>query len=72
MQNPVKSNLEGQGSCIVDSYKCDKCKAVPHGGTHIEAGDKLAVLCNEDLVMSVQYELEEKCKTLFQGKINKE
>ena len=31
----------------------------------IEAGDKLAVLCNEDLVMSVQYELEEKCKTLF-------
>ena len=26
MQNQVRSNLEGQGSCIVDSYKCDKCK----------------------------------------------
>ena len=65
MENETLSSIRLPKGCLVVSILRDGHEIVPHGGTHIEAGDKLAVLCNEDLVMSVQYELEEKCKTLF-------
>ena len=72
MEDQTLSSIRLPKGCLVVSILRDGHEIVPHGGTHIEAGDKLAVLCNEDLVMSVQYELEEKCKTLFHGKLNKE
>ncbi len=69
----IGSMMEGQTlaeirlpkGCLVVSILRDGHEIVPHGGTVIEAGDKLAILCNEDLVMETQYELEKKCKTIF-------
>ncbi|MBR6528543.1 MAG: ClC family H(+)/Cl(-) exchange transporter [Firmicutes bacterium] len=68
MEDQTLSSISLPKGCLVVSILRDGHEIVPHGGTHLEAGDKLAVLCNEDLVMSVQYELEEKCKTLFNNK----
>ena len=68
MEDQTLSSISLPKGCLVVSILRDGHEIVPHGGTHLEAGDKLAVLCNEDLVMSVQYELEEKCKTLFNKK----
>jgi len=61
---PLSSIRLPKGALVVSILR-DGHEIVPHGGTVIEAGDKLAILCNEDMVMGVQYELEEKCKTLF-------
>ncbi len=65
MEGQDLSEIRLPKGALVVSILRDGHEIVPHGGTIIEAGDKLAVLCNEDMVMHVQYELEEKCKTMF-------
>ena len=65
MEGQELSTIRLPKGALVVSILRDGHEIVPHGGTRIEAGDKLAVLCNEDMVMHVQYELEEKCKTMF-------
>ena len=65
MEGRDLSEIRLPKGALVVSILRDGHEIVPHGGTVLEAGDKLAVLCNEDMIMSVQYELEEKCKTLF-------
>ncbi len=65
MEGQSLSEIRLPKGCLVVSILRDGHEIVPHGGTTIEAGDKLAVLCNEDLVMEAQYELEKKCKTMF-------
>ena len=69
MEGQPLSSIKLPKGCLIVSILRDGHEIVPHGGTELEAGDKLTVLCNEDIVMSVQYELEEKCKTLFNKQV---
>lgn len=65
MEEQPLSSIRLPKGCLVVSILRDSQEIVPNGATNLKAGDKLTVLCNEDLVMSVQKELDEKCRTLF-------
>lgn len=53
--------------CLVVSIMRDRHEIVPGGSTEIKAGDKLIILCNEGMVMDVQAELDEKCRSVHMG-----
>ena len=65
MEGQPLSEIRLPEGCLVVSILRDSQEIVPNGATVIEAGDKLTVLCNENLVMRTQYDLEQKCKTMF-------
>lgn len=65
MEGKPLSSIKLPLGCLVVSIQRDNHEIVPGGGTVLAAGDKLVVLCNEDLVMKAQSELDEKCKTVF-------
>lgn len=65
MEGKPLSNIKLPLGCLVVSIQRDNHEIVPGGGTVLVAGDKLVVLCNEELVAKAQAELEEKCRTIF-------
>ena len=62
------SHIDLPAGCLVVSILRNNHEIVPHGGTTIKAGDKLVILCNEEIVMEVQKELDQKCRTMFSTK----
>lgn len=68
MEGKPLSMIDLPMGCLVVSVQRDKQEIVPGGGTVLMAGDKLVLLCNEDLVMKAQRELDEKCRTVINAR----